>query len=753
MEQSIEVNHLAPLIRDLAIILGVAALVTFIFRRIKQPVVLGYIIAGIIVGPYVPGVLSITDIPNIQVWAELGVIFLMFALGLEFSFRKLARVGFPAATTTMIQVTLMMSLGYSFAKYIGWSNLESFYFGCMICISSTTIIIKAFDELGLKSKYFAQLVFGILIVEDLIAILILVGLSSFAESSNLGGLDIITAAAKLAIVVGAWFLVGIFIVPRFLSSFKKYGDNEMLTVLSIGLCLGLVTLSAYFNYSVALGAFIMGSILAETTEAKKIEHLISPLKDVFGAIFFVSVGMMMNPIVFYNSLGLVFTISGLIIVGQIFSLTLGSLTSGQSLYNSIRTSFSMAQIGEFSFIIATVGKTYGVIGEDIFPIIIASSLITTFTTPYLMRFAPTVYGYLDQKLPDHIKNALQSYSTFIQRSQSGSATKKELTQSALRWISNAIIVIIIFLISARPFLISWLQEQGLSFHWAKAISWVFAICLSAPFLWSMTQVFGNLSSISFKDRRAVDLSKRAAAYLSQVLSVILVGTLSLDFFPAWIAVLLTVVVIMMVTFLFKRPLEAFYRWFDYQFQSGFQAHNAEKKSAAVLNELAPWDAHLVSVCVHPNSTLVGKQLLGLQFRERHGLNIVAIKRGTKTIVAPKAADVLLPDDELLFLGTDDEIDSIRQILEKPPREEEEEENVDLSTCRLRSIVVHPGSSLDGSSILASGIREQHGGMVVGIEREGKRIFNPKSTFVIKANDTLLVVGIGPNAELPDFLNN
>ncbi len=744
MEHTADVQHLAPLIRDLAIILGVAAIVTFIFRRIRQPVVLGYIIAGIIVGPFTPGILSVTDVPNIRVWAELGVIFLMFALGLEFSFRKLSHVGVSAGVTAFIQVTLMMTLGFCFGRIVGWTNIQSIYFGSMVSISSTTIIIKAFDELGFKTKLFAQMVFGILIVEDLFAILILVGLSSVAESSQIGGLDLLIAAAKLAVVVGAWLLVGIFVVPRFVKSFRKHGDNEMITVLSTGLCLGLVTFAAYFHYSVALGAFIMGSILAETSEAKKIETLISPLKDVFGAIFFVSVGMMMDPRVFVNHFHLVLIISLLVIIGQIVSITLGSLATGQTLRNSIRTSFSMAQIGEFSFIIATAGYGYGVISEEIFPMIIAVSIITTFTTPYLMKLAPSFADALENKLPNSFMTVLQNYSAFMQKGQSGLESKKALSEFLIKWVANAIIVTIIFLVNGHMIL-PWLENQGIQSLFASAIGWLSAISLSAPFLWGMTQVFREYSPHELGDTRIIELTKRAASYITQVLAIILVGALSLEFFPPWIAALLTLVVIVLVTFIFKTPLESFYRWFETQFHSGFQAHNEEKKSSEVLSSLAPWDTHLVSVSVHPNSQVVAKRLQELQFREQHGLNIVAIKRGTKTMIAPKANDILLPDDQLLFLGTDEEIDSIRNLLEHPSVEEED--IPELSTYRLRTIVVHEGSSLDGKSILQAGIREKLGGMVVGIERSGKRIFNPKSDFVILANDILLIVGLGAQADL------
>lgn len=740
--------HLAPLIHDLAIILGVAAIVAFIFRRIRQPVVLGYIIAGVIVGPYTPGILHVSDMPNVRIWAELGVIFLMFALGLEFSFRKLARVGISGAITALIQVTLMLLIGYSFARTVGWSTMESVYLGCMISISSTTIIIKAFEELRLKTKHFAQMVFAILIVEDLAAILMLVGLSSIAVQSSLGGFDLLVAAAKLVLVVGTWFLVGMFVIPRFVKSFRKHGDNELITVLSIGLCLGLVTLASYFHYSAALGAFIMGSILAETSEAKRIEGLIHPLKDVFGAIFFVSVGMLMDPQILVDHFWFILAISLLIIIGQVFSLTFGSLVTGNSLSNAIRISFSMAQIGEFSFIIATVGLSYGVISQNLYPMIVATSLITTFTTPYLMKIAPKVGDYLEKNSPKSFKSLLKNYNKILQKAQGELGNQKIFYQLLFRWAANAAIVIIIFLLSGRH-IIPWLLKHDASQQLARGLGWLIAISFSAPFLWGMTQVFKLFSAKDASDRRGVEMAKRAGLYLSHILSVLLIGVLSLEFFPPWIAFLLTIIVGVLIFFTLKKQLRNFYQWLESQFQSGFHAQNAERESAEVLSHLAPWDTHLASIAVHPNSPIIAKPLAELRLREIHGVNIVAIQRGKKIMIAPKATDFILPEDQLLFLGTDDEIDKIRNILEVPPVEDEE--HSELSHYKLRRVLVQGNSPLVGLTIMQSGIREKFGGMVVGVERNAKRIFNPKSDFIILADDLLWIVGLGSQADLPAFL--
>lgn len=439
-------SHIPQLITDLAVILGVAAVVTFVFRKINQPVVLGYIVAGIIVGPYTHPIFSIVDVSSVKTWAELGVIFLMFALGLEFSFRRLAKVGVSAAGTAIIQIIVMLSLGIVVGEFLGWPHMDATFLGCMIAISSTTIIIKALEELGLKNRRFAELVFGILIVEDLAAIVMLVALTNISLTSSIGGLDLLIASGKLAVVVGAWFVAGIFIVPRFVKNVGQQKNNEMLVVVAIGLCLSLVALAAYFNYSVALGAFIMGSIIAETPEAKNIEHIIQPLKDIFGAVFFVSVGMLLDPNTILNNFGAIILISITIIIGKLFSVTGGALITGQTVQNSIQTGFCMAQIGEFSFIIASLGLSFSVIDTKLYPIIVTASLITTFTTPYLIRYSSNVSNYVDKKMPATFKTKINGYTNWFQTITIFKDEQKNLNSNALKWFLNLIVLITVFVI-------------------------------------------------------------------------------------------------------------------------------------------------------------------------------------------------------------------------------------------------------------------------------------------------------------------
>lgn len=726
--------HLAPLIRDLAVILGVAAVITFIFRLIRQPVVLGYIIAGIIVGPHTPSFFSVSDLPNINLWAELGVIFLMFSLGLEFSFRKLAKVGVPAGVTALVQIIVMMLLGFGSGRLLGWSVMDSIFLSCIVSISSTTIIIKAFEEFGFKTKRFAEMVFGILIVEDLAAILMLVALSSLATQSSLNGADLMLTAGKLVLVVGGWFLVGMVFVPRFIRSVGLHGNNEMLTVLSIGLCLALVSVSAFFHFSVALGAFIMGSIIAESAEAKRIEELVQPLRDVFGAVFFVSVGMLLDPKAVAENWGAILLISFVIVVGKILSVTIGALSTGQSMATSVQTGFSMAQIGEFSFIIATLGLSYKVIDEKLYPIAVASSLITTFTTPYLLKVSLPIAKFVEAGRPKRVAYVMDKYASIVQRNSGQSNVQKDLLNRLLRWFANGIATACLFLIIGNKFL-PWLQNDFKVPQFANWIAWVFAFVASSPFIYGMLTSF-RTPRVSFLEGRAAIQTASGRLFTSRLLTVFVLGLLSLEFFNLWISIALIVVSNASFIFFFRKHLESYSRWFEQQFVSGFHTENNEEK--ADLERLAPWDAHLVDVIVNSNSEFVGKSLIQLSLRERFGTNIVVIRRGLTVIVAPGANEILYPNDHLLCFGTDDEIHRLREAAEGvvPPSKR----MADLGSYLLRQIFIGPKSGIEGVSIRESEIREVFNCIVVGIERKGERFSNPTSEFRFAEGDIVWLVG-------------
>lgn len=720
--------HLAPLIIDLAIILAVAGLMSFVFQKIKQPVVLGYILAGVIVGPHTPPFQLVRDIPNIQTWAELGVIFLMFTLGLEFSFRKLLSVGLTAVIAAGLEVLFFLFVGYWIGSFLGWGQMDSIFLGAMLSISSTTIIIKALDELKLKSHRFAGLIFGILIVEDLFAILLLVGLGTIATTKSFSLMSMASTLLTLVLVVGSWFIIGYFLVPRLITYVGKLEDKEMLALVSVGLCLGLAVIAVRFGYSPALGAFIIGSILAETKLIHQIEKLMLPLKDLFGAIFFVSIGLMIDPAMIWKYKETILLLSVVTIVGKIFITSSGALLSGQTFKNSLQVGLGLAQIGEFSFIIAGLGLSLKVIDERLYPIGVAVSLVTTFTTPYLIRYSGPLAEKLEAKLPWWTTRLLRRYSDWWNhRNPSHSYKWQELLTILSRWFLNGIIVTVIFEVVLEYF------PYGETHGWKYHVAWPLAFVLSLPFIWGM--VFTSRKNY-LRIRKERNLPKLVLVVSLPVMTSLWIGVLSTEYFSSMVVLPVTFVILMIVYFFLFKKLETHYRWLEKTFLASFEDQSEEGKSE--VTQLAPWDYHLVRISVHPNATFANASLIETNLRQKFGVNVVAIERGLRTIVAPKPEEKILPGDVLVTLGTDEKLLQARPFLEIPEKELVLER--EKSNYLLRHFRVGPDSRLSGLTIRNSGIRETYHAMVVGIERSQKRIVNPDTDFEIAPNDILWVVG-------------
>ena len=398
------------MIEDLCIIMLTAGITSLLFKLFKQPVVLGYIVAGMLVGPYVMGESWINNAENAATWGEIGVLFLLFSLGLEFSFKKLLKVGSTAIIGAGVIVVGMMTAGMLTAYALGWGGMNALFLGGMLCMSSTTIVFKAIEEAGLRSHRFAGVCFGILIVEDLFAVVLMVLLSSIAVKNKFEGEELLWQVAKLVMYIALWFVLGITLIPTFLKKFKKYLNDETLTIFSIGLCLGMVLLAVQSGFSSALGAFVMGSVLAETIDAERIEHLVQPMKNIFGAIFFVSVGMMINPALLLQYWLPITIITLVVIVGQILFGSIGTLLSGQPLRVALQTGFSLVQIGEFAFIIANLGQNLKVTDSRLYPIVVAVSVITTFLTPYIMKLAYPTLAFLESHMGEETHKMLDSYT-------------------------------------------------------------------------------------------------------------------------------------------------------------------------------------------------------------------------------------------------------------------------------------------------------------------------------------------------------
>ncbi|MES2217291.1 MAG: cation:proton antiporter [Pseudomonadota bacterium] len=721
-----------PIIKDLAVILGVAGFVTLLFQYIRQPVVLGYLVAGIIVGPHIVTHPLLNDIPNIKVIAELGVIFLMFSLGLEFSFHKLVSVGFSASITGLLEVVLMLTIGFVTGVALGWPFYDCVFLGAALSISSTTIIIKALDELHLKGKRFAVLIFGVLIVEDLLAILLLVVLSSLIKSQDSLAYSLMVDSIRLVVVVGSWFLVGYFIVPSFFRRIIDYANQETLTIISIAFCLILVCLAGYFHYSPALGAFIMGSILAETPQIHRIEELIRPIRDIFAAVFFVSVGMLINPKLIFANIGIVLLISVVTIISKIISSSMGALITGQSLSTSLRVGFGMAQIGEFSFIIVGMGMALGVISDTLYPIVVAVSVITTFTTPYLIRLSGMLASKIEKRLPKHIKKALLNYSSWVYillADKQDSATYRRIV---IRFVMNAIIVAVIFTLIDQllaPYLKHLIQTTWI----VEVVSWITAIILSSPFIWAM------LFAAKWNINSSVRQNKNSFYLLLAVIWAMVLAEivfLTFAYFYTWAIIGILFVSALVFFSLFYARLGKFYYWVEKKFLANISPN--PETQAEQFNKLAPWDNSLMELTISPGTPVVGKTLQELQIRQLYNINIVAIQRGQEIIAPPRGEQELLAHDKLVVLGNDDDIDAFKGII-STSAERWHTVNL-LNNFVLKPMMLNPKSTLIGKTIRDSQIREHAHGLVVGLERRGKEILNPDPATILEAGDLLLMVG-------------
>lgn len=724
-------GHLPHLITDLALILGAAAISTLIFKWLKQPLVLGYIIAGFIVGPYFHLTPTVVDKTNVETLAEMGVIFLLFGLGLEFSFKKLIRVGGAASITALVEIIFITIAGYFVGKMMGWTTMDSLFLGGMIASSSTTIILRAFDEMGVKTKKFAGIVFGVLIVEDIVVILLMVLLSTLAVTREFEGTGMLLTVMKLLFFLIIWFVAGIFLLPTFLKRAKNLMSEEMLLILSLALCLGMVVLATVVGFSAELGAFVMGSIIAETTSAEKIEHLLKPVKDLFGAIFFTSVGMMIDPAAMIEFAEPILWVTLLVLIGKLFSTTLGALLSGQPLKQSVQVGMSMAQIGEFAFIVATLGVSLGVTSAFLFPVAVGASAITTFTTPYLIKSSGTVYQWLQKALPPGLLIRLNRYSVETKTVAHTSEWKLFVRSTVINVVLVSIIVVAIILF-ASIYVEPWVNRNGTSLGLKLAICLLTLFILS-PFLWALA-----VRTPSEVYRRMIDSYQYrktfyAVRFFRLALVAFFVGFLLHRFFTVSVGIVFTVLILALLI-IFSKQIQKFYTKLERRFMANL---NERENAASRLNrtELAPWDAHIVPVTIPPTASCIGKLLLDLKWRETIGVNVVMIKRGDLHIAAPGKEQVIYPLDELLVLGTDLQIQKLKVMI-KP---DDTILQTEIDDVELHHYFIGDGSGLVGRTIRETGLREKAKALVVGLERKDERILNPESDTVLEKGDHLFIV--------------
>ncbi|MDR1414742.1 MAG: cation:proton antiporter, partial [Odoribacteraceae bacterium] len=655
-------SHLAPLISDLALILTTAGVITILFKWLKQPVVLGYIVAGFLISPHFYLLPSVADPGNVQVWADIGIIFLLFALGLEFSFKKLVTVGGTASIATLINMGAMIAVGYLLGQLIGWTHMESIFLGGMLSMSSTTIIIKAFGDMGLQKKKFAGIVFGMLIVEDLAAILMMVLLSTVAVSKHFAGVELVENVLRLVFFIVVWFVGGIYIVPSLLKHFKRFLNDEMLLIVAVALCLGMVLLANTAGFSAALGAFIMGSILAESIESRRVEHLIEPLKNLFGAVFFVSVGMMLSPEVFVGQGWIILTCTLVVLVGRVIFATLGVLASGEGLKVSIQSGFSLAQIGEFSFIIATLGMQLGVINAVIYPMIVTVSIITTFTTPYFIRFANPAYAALERVIPPGWRKLIDGYSAFREKHVNTQSDWTKVWRSVLTTVIIFTLLSLAVILLAQRYAIPFIMEE-IPGAWGAFLAAAITLSLMAPFLAGLVlprhhvkEELGRLWTDShFYKGLLVSLSLlRVVTCMALILFVLM------PLFPGARGTLVVISFLIMLTLAFvegfrRRPE----RMEELFLENLTERERLEERGKAINQQvrglLLGKNIHVEEIDVPRQTPILGKTLSELNFKQRTGVNIISIIRGNQKINIPDGNEMIFPLDKIVIAGSDEQI--------------------------------------------------------------------------------------------------
>ncbi|MFT5963993.1 MAG: CPA2 family monovalent cation:H+ antiporter-2 [Flavobacterium sp.] len=724
-------THLEPLISDLGLILMTAGIAVLIFKKLKQPLVLGYLIAGFLAGTHFDFFPSVRDVKSVEVWAEIGVIILLFSLGLEFSFKKLMKVGGTASITAITQIITMVMMGFLVGKWMGWKQMDCIFLGVILSISSTTIILKTFDELGVKAQKFAGIVIGSLIVQDIIAILMMVLLSTVAVSQQFSGTELLVSVLKLIFFLTIWFISGIFFIPTLLKKAKHLLTDEMMLIISLALCLMMVILASNVGFSPALGAFIMGSIIAETTQAEQIEHLVKPIKDLFGAIFFVSVGMLIDPYTLYEYAIPVMILTFITIFGQSISSTIGALISGQPLKQSVQTGMSLAQIGEFSFIIATLGMSMNVTSDFLYPVVVAVSAVTTFTTPFMVKMATPFAGFLERKLPRKWLKKIARYSANTQSIKSVSTWQIVLRAHLLQIVLHTIIITAIILLSSK-FVLPLVADS----QFGNATAALITLIIISPFLWAL-----SLHRVAVKE---VEILRQERKYNGPIMMMILfriglsifyIGFL-LNIFFSPIVAFFALIIAVGVYYFFPKQLHILYLKIENHFLKNLNDREIKKIKRRYAS-LTPWDGHMTTFQINKESNIAGKTLKTLRVREKMGINIAFIKRGEIMIKIPTKNERLFPGDEICVIGTDAQVKEFKNYLLR--NEIEIPKNVEKAEIILQQLELNK-EELIGKSISQSLIREKANGMVVGIERNGKRLLNPESDLILEKDDILWVVG-------------
>lgn len=741
------------MIQDLALILIVAGIVTLIFKRLRQPLVLGYIVAGFLVSPHMPYVMSVVEKANIHTWADIGVMFLLFSLGLDFSFKKIYKMGAAPIIAAITIVVCMMMLGYSVGRMFSWSDINSIFLGGMLAMSSTTIIYKAFDDIGLRQQRFASLVMSVLILEDILAIVMMVMLSAIATGDNPDSGAMLMSVVRIGFFLTLWFVVGIFAIPLFLRSTRNLMTSETLLIVSLGLCCFMAVVSTKAGFSSAFGAFVMGSILAETVEAEKIEKVTEPVKNLFGAIFFVSVGMLVDPAVLAAYAVPIIVIVLTIIIGQVVFGTLGFFLSGQSLHTAMRCGFSMAQIGEFAFIIASLGMSLNVIADYLYPIVVAVSVITTFLTPYMIRGAEPAYRLIERHLPKSLVLQLNSLTV---RQHDGEKTERRsqtsqrvlwrrlLRSMALNTVVYTILLVAVTYISLTVVLL--FMRTILPHWWANGVTGIIAVTALAPFMRAIvmkknhSEEWQQLWSMSALNRLPLLSTVVARGAICLAFLFYICNYLARFRNAVVIVIGIMVIILIVLSRQIKQRSIRLERLFLKNLRSrdvAAQVKGAKRPSYA--SHLIERDLTMAEVTVPPNSLWAGQTLAELQLGRKLGIHVSSILRDGRRLNIPYGAERIFPADRLQVIGSDEQITEVCKALETAVIPDDEGLYEDREMI-LRQVVINGNSPVLGKALRESGIRERYGLLVVGIEQGQQNLTSVNPNHVFEYGDVVWMVG-------------
>lgn len=737
-------SHLPPLIADLALILICAGVMTLLFKKLKQPLVLGYVVAGFLASPHMPYTPSVMDTANIKTWADIGVIFLLFALGLEFSFKKIVKVGGSAVIAACTIIFCMILVGIGVGMGFGWHQMDSLFLGGMIAMSSTTIIYKAFDDLGLRKKQFTSLVLSILILEDILAIVLMVMLSTMAVRHNFEGTEMLESIAKLLFFLILWFVVGIYLIPEFLKRCRKFMGEETLLIVSLALCFGMVVLADHTGFSAAFGAFIMGSILAETIEAETIDRLVNPVKDLFGAIFFVSVGMMVDPAMIVEYAVPILVITLAVILGQSVFGTFGVVLSGKPLKTAMQCGFSLTQIGEFAFIIASLGVSLRVTSDFLYPIVVAVSVITTFLTPYMIRLAEPASTFVDAHLPESWRKFLMRYASGSQTVINHDNLWKKLIGAMLRiTLVYSIVSISVVALSFR-FVVPFFQANLPSF-WASLLGAVFTILCIAPFLRAI--MIKKNHSIEFMtlwhDSRVNRLPLASTIIIRVMIAVFFVIFVISGLFQVSTGLMAGVAVLVVMLMVWSRQLKKRSILIERRFFQNLRSRDVRaeylgEKKPEYAGRLLSHDLHLADVDIPGESAWAGKTLMELNLGKRFGVHVASILRGKRRINIPGGSVRLFPMDKLQVIGTDEQLNLFNEALLKGA--EVDRDVYEKSEMTLKQLIIDRESAFLGKTLRESGIRDKYHCMIAGVESEDGTLMVPDASVPFKEGDVIWVVG-------------